>query len=229
MSLIDPSTRWWNRYGVRRGAAWGCWIASMLVIFTVGWAFGAVFAPDDGASFRPQAFIPILFPVGLILLLAGGCLYFLSEEDDSEFKPRVIFFPLACLFMAQGLGDVAYRLVHGQPLEPIALGFAALGAAGLMVGEAIIRRRERNQVVRERVERSGIKTRGEVTRARGYFVNHWRVTRVTVAFVDQAGRKRWASQTVDGAVRVGQAVTVRYSAEHLDRRAGVIVEPGFSQ
>jgi len=196
----------------------------MLAVFASGWAFGAAFAPDKAASFRPERAIAILFPLGLILLLAGGFLYFLSEDGESEFKPRVVFFPLACMFIAQGLGYVAHGLLHDRSLEPIPISFVVLGAVGLIAGEVIIRHLERNRMLRERVIRSGVRTQGEVTRARGYFLNDSPVTRVTVAFVDSAGQKRWASQTVGGTARVGQVLTVRYLPADLGRRAGVVIE-----
>lgn len=213
MSLINPSTRWWNSHHLRRRLAWVCWAISLGAFFATGWT----------AETMDGALIAIVFPLGMVTMLGGEFLYLLGTDSEEAFNPRVVFFPLGGLFVAQGAGQIAHAVVHGHGVATMGIIFAAVGVLALIVVEVVSRRLEGNRAVAQDVLRGGITTRGTVTRARGYYLNEARVTRVTVEFTDHDGRKRWASQTVGGAVRVGERLSVQYLPEELHRRAGVVI------
>lgn len=213
MSLVNPSTRWWNSLRNRRRLAWVSWVISIGAFVATGWLFETM----DGAK------VAILFPLGMITMLGGEFLYLLGSDPDDDFNPRVVFFPLAALFIAQGVGQSAHGIVHGQEVATMAAIFVGVGVLTLIVVEVVSRRLEGNRVVAADVMRGGIRTQGTVTRARGYYLNEARVTRVTVEFTDHTGRQRWASQTVGGAVRVGERLSVQYLPEELHRKACVVI------
>lgn len=227
MSLIDPSTHWWNTDRARRVAARLCWAVSMCACFVVGWGFIDAAGPADEG--QPLWLIPVLFPLALILLIVGAFLHFAAEPGDrsEEFNPRVIFLPLAGMFFFQGVGSIARALTGGGDVPTLSAIFAGAGLVAAVLIEVISRWVETVRARRHRVERTGIRTKGTVTRARGYFLNHSQVTRVTVQFTDADGRDRWASQTVGGKVRVGARLAVQYAPAELGRRGGVILDgPG---
>ena len=224
MSLIDPSTRWWNRPRVRRNLAWTCWVVLMPAAFAAGWVFGMEFDIGYQATFELGGIIAILLVLLVLLLLAGAFLDILSKDSEADFNFRAISLPLAGMFLFQGLGHLAYNASHGLALDSTAVGFAVVGALGGLGAEIIIRKLQGNEALRQKVRRSGIVTQGTVTGARGYSENYTSVTRVTVSFIDHEQRKRWVSQTVGGTVRVGKKMTVRYSPADLGRRGGVVID-----
>lgn len=212
MSLINPSTRWWNREGTRRALAWSCWVVGAVCFFVVG----AVFVNSH------PVVIPVLFPLGLTCLL-GGSFAHLAAVGSDDFDPRPVFLPVAGLFLCLGLGHLASGLFNGDEIMLIPVIFTAAGALAVVVILLLSRRVEAHRFVRTRVLGAGIITTGEVTRAHGYYLNHSRVTRVTVQFTDHEGLQRWASDTVGGDVGVGQRLSVRFLPDELDRTSGVVI------
>lgn len=98
MSLIDPSTRWWNRYGVRRTAAWVCWTAAVVLALIGGWAVTGALG-DAGAS--AAWVVPVVYTLGLLLLLGGTFLWLFGREIE-HFEPRPMLMPIVALLGAQG-------------------------------------------------------------------------------------------------------------------------------
>lgn len=220
MSLIDPSTRWWNRNRPRRTAAWVCWIVATAGFLAGGWSVDGLGA----SSSDDPAWLVAIFPISFLLLLGGIFLHVLGD-DSEDWDPRVVFFPTAALFVAIGVGAIARALSDGTDPDGTSVAFAAVGVVSLVAVELLSRRLIRNRALRAKVERSGVTTTGQVTRARGYQADYTPVTRVTVKFDDHQGRTHWVSQTIGGSRKVGDRVTVRYSPDDLHRKAGVVVSP----
>ncbi len=223
MSLIDPSTRWWNSYRVRGWAARACWVVSMTSCFVIGWSFIAGVGPADETS---GWLFSALLPLSVLLIIAGAFLHLASDPGgrSEDWNPRIIFLPIAGSFFFQGAGAVARAVSEGVAVRTFPAVLAAVGLVAAVLVEVISRRVESVRARRGRVARSGITTRGTVTRTRGYSLNESRVSRVTVTFTDAAGRQRWASQTVAGPVRVGARMTVQYLPGELGRRGGVVLD-----
>lgn len=207
MSLIDPSTRWWNRAGARRTAAFVAWSASLAAAAIAGWAVAFAATPTDGGV--PEWLLITCCIVPIPLLLLGAFLYFLGD-DSGDFEPRSVFMPLAGYFLVFGIGAIGGQISVGAGPSVIWIIFAGVGLIAVFVIESVSRLLSRNRELRDRVERAGVTVSGVVTRAKGYSAGHSPVTRVTVAFTDTAGRHRWAGQTVNGTVQVGERVIVRY-------------------
>lgn len=224
MSLTDPSTRWWNRAAVRRATAWGCWTVSTVAALLSGWLI-ALETGEAAAGDVPDAALPLLSVAALLFLLLGEFAYLLADRSE-DFDVRIVLTPLAVYFVALGGGQIVGEVAHGGSPPPLGTVFVLTGAVAIVVVEWLARVRARRARLRYAVARSGVATTGRVVRARGYFVNNSRVTRVTVEFTDAEGRSRWASQSVGGTARVGDRVRVRYSPEHLGKGAGVVVTRG---
>ncbi|MGO1592529.1 MAG: hypothetical protein ACTH1Z_11125 [Ancrocorticia sp.] len=215
MSTVDPNSKWRNRASGRITISWIMWIVALAGFFVIGWSFDL-----DGDSERMAIIISILFPLGLILLIGTAFVY---PSDEDAFNPRPFFFPQAGMFIFMGAGDIARRLARDTPLNIITLAFVAAGALALVIIELISRRLEARRKIRGRVQGGGVKTRGRVTRARGYYENHHKVTRVTVQFTDSLGTQRWAKQTLGGTARVGDTLSVQYLQHELDSSSAAVV------
>lgn len=217
MSLIDPTTRWWNRDSTRRVAAYTCWIVGTGLALYSSWTlWGTV----DGSA--PTWLIIACAMLPIPLLIAGAFLYQFSIESD-EPSGRALTFPLAAYFIAIGLGGLLGNQERQTTLIVMNTIFVAGGVIAIIGAEFATRRIASNAQLRKRVEHNGVTARGRVTRARSYSLNYQNVTRVTVEFTDTEGRKRWASQTVGGEVRTGALLEIRYSPSDLDRKAAVII------
>ncbi|MGO1637346.1 hypothetical protein [Ancrocorticia populi] len=215
MSTINPNSRWWNRTSGKVTLAWILWIVAMACCFAVGWMFDL-----EDSSETPAIIISVLFPVALLLIIGNVFVY---PNDEDNFNPRIIFFPLAGMFFFQGAGDLTRSFVKDQPYATYSLWTLGGGLAALVVIELVSRKLAGNRVVRGRVMRGGTRTRGRVTHARGYYENYHKVTRVTVQFTDLSGTQRWAKQTVAGTVRVGEFLPVQYLQGELDSSKSAVV------
>lgn len=217
MSLIDPSTRWWNRGGIRIAAAVVCWAISIGGTLVGSWSMWI-----GDAAVVPTSVPFVLFIASIPLLIAGSFLYrFGSAASDQD--ARFIFVPMALYFVALGIGGGIGQWQSSADVPWMSIVFV-VGGAGLFVGSVIsgpiVRR---NAELRARVERQGVKAQGVVTRATEYSRNYRHVTRVTVTFTDRDGAARWSSVTLSGSVPVGSQVSVRYLPSELHRKAGVLV------
>lgn len=221
MSLIDPSTRWWNRNGSRRVTAGLCWVMAVALSAVSGWAITAEMTPAD-VDTSPPWLIPVASTVALLLLLAGIFLWIASADSD-VFDPRVIFMPVAATFTAQGLGEVVHALIKGARPQTVSIVFVAVGAVALVATQWVTGRLTANRTLQAKVERDGVVTTGRVTRTLRYFLDYTPVTRVTVEFTDTEGRKRWIGKTVAGRLHKGSPVTVRYLPNELGRKAAAVV------
>jgi hypothetical protein len=214
MSLHDPSKRIWNRYPVRRSLVWICWTLS---------AAGA-FAGGAGLTV-PGGWPEVVWIVAFLLALGGGFLNTFGLPPE-PFDVRPTFTPIGVLFLATGLGALVGALVTGDAPDDYAeFALYAIVTGGVIIVAmqivAMVVARRRRIRARARV---GIAITGVVTRAHSYVMNYQAVTRVTVRFTDRDGRVRWAGQTVSGNVDVGRTLTIRYSAQDLGRRGGVIID-----
>lgn len=221
MSLIDPSTHWWNRGGPRRIAAGVCWVVSIALSLVAGWATTGALGPS-GADAAPAWLIPIAATTSLLLLLAGVFLWIVGGRFD-EFDPRVVFMPLAATFVAQGVGETIHAVTKGVRPQTVSIVFMIVGAVALVVTHLIARALVSHRALQARVEHAGVVTTGRVTRTLGYFIDHSPVTRVVVEFTDTDGRTRWITKTVGGRLQNGAPLTVRYLPDELGRRAAVTV------
>ncbi len=217
MSLIDPSTRWWNRNGTRRAAAAVCWVVAIGGTLIGTWA---VWIGETAPVPQPVALAVLI--AAIPLLVAGSFLYkFGSVASDQD--ARFVLLPLALYFVALGIGGGIgqWQATDETPWMSIVFVIGGVGLiVGSMVAGPILRR---NAELRARVERQGIKAQGVVTRATEYSRDHHPVTRVTVTFTDRDGAARWASDTLAGSVPLGARVSVRYSPSDLHRKAGVLI------
>jgi len=220
MSLTDPTTRWWNRDSTRRAAAYVCWIVGIGLAFYSSWTLWGT--AGTLASSTPTWVTVACAMLPIPLLIAGAFLYQFSIDSDQS-SGRALTFPLALYFIAIGLGGLFGQADGNVALVVMNTLFIAGGAIAIVVAEFATRRSTSNAQLRDRVERSGVTTRGRVTRARSYSLNYQNVTRVTVEFTDTDGQKRWASQTVGGEVRTGTLLNVRYSPSDLGRKAAVVI------
>jgi len=220
MSLTDPTTRWWNRDSTRRAAAYVCWIVGIGLALYSSWTLWGTSGTFDGSA--PTWFVIVSAILPIPLLIAGVFLYLFSVESDQP-SGRALSFPLAAYFIAIGLGGLFGQAERTITLVVMNAIFVVGGVIAMVVAEVATRRGVSNAQLRDRVERSGVTTRGRVTRARSYFLNHHAVTRVTVEFTDTDGQRRWASQTVAGEVRTGSMLNVRYSPSDLSRKAAVVI------
>lgn len=217
MSLVAPDTRWWNRSAIRRIGARVCWIVAVGGAFLGSWS---LFAGGDALMPFTLGMVGVFAAIPLIVL---GMFLFLLSTNDEAFEPRSIFTPLAAYFVANGAGGAIgqHQLDGKLPVLSIIFVLAGLAAIGLV--EVFRRRSRSDQQLRSAVERDGAETTGHVTRARSYSIDYRQVTRVTVKFIDAAGRELWTSQSVPGVLTVGAQVRVRYSPSELGRRAAMAI------
>ncbi len=216
MSLIDPSSRWWNRGSTRRGAAYLCWVVAVLFAAFGAWDLGAaVGSPPSVSSI-------IASTVSIPLLILGGFLYQFGV-DSEDVDGRTVFMPLAAYFVALGIGMTGGQWQREASLSWLGLVFAIAGVVALLSAEVLVRKARDGARLRARVERSGTIAEGRVTRTHRFSLNYQDVTRVTIRFTDAQGQTRWISQTVSGSLKTGDAVRLKYSQADLGRRSAVIV------
>lgn len=224
MSLVDPSTRCWNRRGIRRAIMWICWGAALIATLTGGWATGISISAPHVADQVPGWVWAIAYAGGLVLLLLGELFYFLST-DSEEFNPRAVSTTLAVCFVALGVGQILAQTTAGDSPGFIGVLFAVAGIVAVVIIEWRIRVQDRRRRLQREVEHAGTSAIGTITKTRGYFVDHSPVTRVTVRYADSTGQTRWVSQSVGGTLRKGTRMRVRYSATEPGRKEGITVEP----
>ncbi|MDV3130352.1 hypothetical protein M1247_35985 [Mycobacterium sp. 21AC1] len=223
MSLIDPDTRWWRANRTRGVAAHVLMTLGIVGGFVGSW--GMVGVGTDNAIWVPQGVAIACIFVAIPLLVGGGLLHAFGVDDDTG-SSRVVAWALPLYFVATGTGSIlgvyqsgmAWNL--GFVVFPV---FVAGGIIAIVVIELVRRRSRAAAQLRDRVERSGVTTRGTVTRARSYSVNYANVTRVTVRFTDASGQTRWTRQRIPGKVTKGSQLRVRYSPDDLHQKAAVVV------
>ena len=225
MSLIDPSTRWWNRW--LWTLPWVCWGLAMLLVFLGSWA---IIWSTEGEQQELAIAGTVASVVSLLLMIGGG---FAGVDDGKHRKPGgyAFFNVVVGYLLAMSLGFMLACLFLDA--APPAASFYVLGVlslAALVIGVLWRRRTQRKNALTDSVMRKGIKTTGVVTRARVWHVGQGGATtpasRVTVKFTDKAGAARWSSHTVHGAeLRVGAQVRVTYVQDLLDKNCGVVVTP----
>lgn len=216
MSLIDPSSRWWNRGSTRRGAAYLCWTVAILSTGFGAWDMGGA------VGSTPAALSLIASTVSIPLLILGGFLYQFGV-DSEDFDGRAVFLPLAAYFVAWGIGMAGGQWEREGSLSWLGLIFAIAGVIALLSAEVIVRKARDGAHLRARVQRSGVLAEGRVTRTHRYSLNYQDVTRVTIRFTDSAGQTRWTSQTVSGNLKTGDTVRLKYSQADLGRRSAVVI------
>lgn len=140
------------------------------------------FLPDGDAAW--------LLAAGALLALAGVYLH-------PVLSLRVALLPLSAFVAAVGLGA-------GSP-ETVAVGLG--GVAGV---ELLHRRWRGNADQRRRLRRDGVVTTGTVTAAWRFYVGAIPMTRVTVRYADDAGRRWHGDADADGVVDEGARVRLRY-------------------
>lgn len=207
MSLIDPSSHWWNR--ARWLLPWLCFAVSAIAGFLTPLL---LLADDEGAP----VWGVIAMTASILVLVAGG---FLGSNDGKHRAPGVVAYLLAVAgsLAAMCLGSIIAGGLYGMPdmaaLSAVGLVACVLAAAIVLV---VARRSRRADQIDARVTRHGIHTTGEVIRTRHWFEGQggqYPRTRTTVRFTDAQGRNRWASRTLDGRLDVGDTVTVTYLPE----------------
>ncbi|MBM9463038.1 hypothetical protein JL108_06210 [Aeromicrobium sp. YIM 150415] len=216
MSLIDPSSRWWNRGSTRRGAAYLCWTVAVLSAGFGAWDLGGA------VGSTPAALSLIASTVSIPLLILGVFLYQFGV-DSEEFEGRSLFMPLVGYFIALGAGMTGGQWQRAGDLSILGLVFVIAGVVALLSTEVIARKVRDGARLRARVQRSGVLAEGRVTRTHRYSLNYQDVTRVTIRFTDSAGQTRWTSQTVSGNLKTGDAVRLKYSQADLGRRSAVVI------
>ncbi|WP_181276358.1 hypothetical protein [Brevibacterium oceani] len=219
MSLVDPGTLWWNKYGIRRAGAWACWVLAVVAAFVGSWITWV----GDATPLPLPMWVELTGSIiPLPLLLLGEFLWIIGT-GRGDFDIRAIFMPIAAYFAALGLGGVLGRYQSSEQIEVTYAVFALGGLLALVIIEILVRRHRSAEALRTWVERNGTVTTGRVTRARTYSSNYRPMTRVTVKFVDSEARERWASQSVPGEFSTNSRLQVRYSQADLGRRAAVLI------
>ncbi|WP_280458566.1 DUF3592 domain-containing protein [Nocardia carnea] len=222
MSPIETSTRRDPGATLCRVVGYVCSGAAVCAFLAVGWSTGETLGAGPEYS-TPGRVVAVALPAGIMALVAG--VFALAAGTESpEFEPRIVFSPLAAVFVAHGAGGIAHGVLTATPPPVLSVGFTAAGAAAMVAVEVIARAMTRNRRLPQRVRTEGRATTGRVTRAsRRDSDDGARSTRVTVEFTDHAGRTRRTSGWVDGVTVVNTRIQVRYLPEFLDHRAGVVV------
>ncbi|WP_430825437.1 hypothetical protein [Brevundimonas diminuta] len=223
MSMIDPTSPWWNRPSLRRQFGWVCWSAAVVTAFITGWSGAQGAIPGDVDFLSLQDASGIGLSIGIGLLLAGGPAYASGVWADEGPPIRIFYVPLIAFFISLGLGGLSSALIHDRPAEPEAL--IALYSAGLclLITEGVHRRRRRIALHMYEVMRDGVRTEGRITGVDRFRINEEAMSRVTVAFNDQCGRQRLARDVISGHLVIGQKVDIRYLPSRVDRPHGVII------
>ena len=224
MSLIDPSTRWWNRW--MWALPWACWGLALILSFVGSWGFTRTIDATEPVA----TMLALGASMISLLLLIGGA--FAGVDDGKHKKPGgyAYFNVMVGYMIAMSLGFIVPSLLTGQDPPSIFYVFVMLGVAALGGGVWWRRRAQHTNTLADSVIRKGAKTTGVVTRARVWHSGTEGAlapsTRVTVKFTDKTGAARWSSHTVHGAkLQVGDQVRVTYVQELLDQKGGVVVSP----
>lgn len=226
MSLINPSSRWWNRPRPRKTAAWTCVAVGALLIFVASWFFslelaGVASGSGSGAGAPAQVGISAgLLGFGLIM---GGVFVRAFGPGSDDMGAREIGHPIALVFVAMGAGSVSSSLYAGFRPDVVSIVFLIGGLIAVVVIEVFVRRVSGRRRLEAEVLRRGISVESVVTSVWNYNENYVAVTRVTMRFVDNEGRPRWHKATMTGKVREGERIGVRYLPGAVNKRGGVMV------
>jgi hypothetical protein len=174
MSTIDPSTRWW-----RSRRLWGTVSTALIiggVILTVvnGWSVARSMHQPFGGAASWQT--PVLAMLPLPMALGGIFIHAFGTRGEDERVGRRLAYPIIALVSGIGVGHTAYNLVHSFPLEIWAVAMVVAGLLAVVILETVLRRTYAKEAVEQEVQRSGVRGRGEITRAVTYYVDYSPVT-----------------------------------------------------
>lgn len=224
MSTIDPSTRWW-----RSRALWGTVSLALIlagVILTVVNGWGVARSLHEPSAETGGWQIAVLAMLPLPMALTGIFIHAFGTRGEDDRAGRRLGYPIIALVSGIGVGHVAYELVHSLPLTIWPVCMVVAGLLAFVILEIILRRTYAKEAVEQEVQRSGVKGRGEITRAVTYYLDHSPVTRVTVTFVDHGGVRRYARGTIGGHHRSGTTIPLTYSPTRPEVRGGVVLGVG---
>jgi hypothetical protein len=169
---------------------------------------------------------PVLAMLPLPMALGGIFIHAFGTRGEDERVGRRLAYPIIALVSGIGVGHTAYNLVHSFPLEIWAVAMVVAGLLAVVILETVLRRTYAKEAVEQEVQRSGVRGRGEITRAVTYYVDYSPVTRVTVTFVDRGGERRYARGTIGGHHRSGTTIPLIYSPTRPEVRGGVVLGVG---
>ncbi len=220
MSLVNPSSRWWNRPRPRKTVAWCCMAVGGLLVFVASWIFSLELeGVASGASVGVGVGTGLL---GFALVMVGMFGRALGPGSD-DMDAREIGNPIALLFVAMGAGAVAASISVGSAPRVDSVVFLAAGLIAVAVIEVFVRRGSGKRRLEAETLRRGISVESVVTNVWNYNENYLTVTRVTMRFVDREGRQRWHKTTMSGKVTVGERIGLRYLPGSESKRGGVMV------
>ncbi|MGO1511202.1 hypothetical protein CZ771_09490 [Actinomycetales bacterium JB111] len=224
MSTIDPSTRWWRSRRLWGTVSMALILGGVLLTVVNGWVVARSMRPPYVGTSVWQTIVLAMLP--LPMALGGLFIHAFGTRGEDDRVGRRLAYPIIGLVSGIGVGHVAYDIVHSLPLTIWPVCMVVAGLLAVVILEIILRRTYAKEAVEQEVQRSGVKGRGEITRAVTYYLDHSPVTRVTVTFVDHGGVRRYARGTIGGHHRSGTTIPLTYSPTRPEVRGGVVLGVG---